>query len=76
MNIQGVQFYTMLVKCSLHALHSRAGKFNINIKIAQLRPMIYLTFFVLQVQKYSFYDKLPSDPVLHFCLVPLHICFI
>lgn len=49
MNVQRVQFYTIYVKCRLHALHGRAGKLNISIQVAKLRLMVNLTIYGLHV---------------------------
>lgn len=50
----------------MHALQSRVGKLNINIKIAKLRPMVYLTFFRFAGTRIQLrcYDKLPSGILL------------
>lgn len=40
MYIRGVHFHDTKVKCYLGALHSRARKLNISIKIAKLRLLV------------------------------------
>lgn len=51
MYIRGVHFHDTKVKCYLGALHSRARKLNISLKIAKLRLLVIFMFLILQVKK-------------------------